>query len=75
MTTRAKFRCFSVAESIGWVGQEFVYDATFRPVVGGTPENDQFYAATPSGEIKLSTVRGDHFEVGKMYYVDFTEAD
>jgi hypothetical protein len=72
--TRAKFRCVSVAKREGWGGSPFLYSAEFHPVTGDSPENKEFFAATPSGRIEVSTVRADHFEVGKSYYVDFTEA-
>lgn len=73
--TRAKFKCLEVAKREGWGSAPFVFSATLQPVTGGSPENEKFYAATPGGKIELGTVRGDHFEVGKTYYVDFTPAD
>ena len=77
MTTRAKFECYSVSKmnGRGYSGSpEFVYEATLRAVYGNSEENKTFFAATPTGEIKLGTVREDHFVPGKSYYVDFTEA-
>ena len=42
------------------------------------PENKKFFAMTPSATIDLTVVTkevGDSFEIGKVYYVDFTPAD
>ena len=73
---RAKFKCTSVTKGCGWGNNEFLYSAEFGAVTGqGSEENEQFFAATPSGNIKVSTVREDHFLVGKEYYVDFTLAE
>lgn len=52
-----------------------------NPVYGnGDPnhENTKFWNATPSGEIRLGMVNPEawkHFELGKEYYLDFTEAN
>jgi hypothetical protein len=51
-----------------------LYAAKMQPVSGGSDENKEFFAASPSGSIELSTVKADHFEVGREYYVDFTPA-
>lgn len=40
----------------------------------GSAENKRFYASSPSGSIKLTTVHEGLFDIGKEYYVDFTEA-
>ena len=71
--TRAKFKCNSVTKQLGWGGIEFVYNANFSAVMANSEENKLFFASTPGGNISLSTVREDHFQVGKEYYVDFTE--
>jgi hypothetical protein len=74
MSTRAKFTCRSVTKRLGWRdSQPFVYDYQLDPVTGGNEENERFFEATPAGQITLSAVRDDHFEVGRDYYVDFTE--
>ncbi len=69
--TRAKFVCYS--EKIRQTCREFI----FMPVAGGSDENKEFWKYTPSGEIKinLSNEANTRFEVGKSYYVDFTEAN
>lgn len=49
-----------------------------RPVITGSPENDQFYRYTPSGSLVLSTINQDafsQFELGKQFYVDLTPAE
>lgn len=64
---RAKFKCESNEKG----------DIRLSPVVGGSEENDQFYAATPGGSILLAVVNesaAQQFEVGKEYYVDFSPA-
>lgn len=69
---RAKMRCTEVNHS------ETGHSVAFRPVTGGSPENERFYKYTPGGEITLSVVSQDiaaNFMVGKDYYVDFTAAD
>lgn len=73
MKTRAKFTCNSIEKKVGFNGHEFVYAAKFGVVYSGSPENQKFFAATPSGSIELSTVAGDVFNPGKAYYVDFEE--
>lgn len=77
-TTRAKFECVSVtkASGRGYAGShEFVYDAHFRVVYGNSEENAKFFAATPTGEISIRTLRDDQFKPGRFYFVDFTEAE
>jgi hypothetical protein len=43
-------------------------------VTDGSPENKAFWEATPSGELSVSTVKQDVFEVGTEYYLDITAA-
>lgn len=73
--TRAKFTCYEVGRRIGWGNFEFVFAAKFHIVSSGSEENKLFFASTPSGIIEMTTIRSDHFEVGKDYYVDFTLAE
>lgn len=77
MTTRAKVTCTSVRKYVGWGSKPVptFYEAEFTPVTGDTEENKSFFASTPSGSIKLSTIREDHFTPGKSYYIDFVEAE
>lgn len=79
---RCKFTCVSVTKRKAWSGapSEFVYDAEFQAVAKhdtaktreAAIENEQFWAATPSGSLKVATIRADHFEVGKDYYLDLS---
>lgn len=67
MNVRAKFRVTNKDEQAKTVRLE--------PVVGGSPENDEFFSATPSGLIQLNIVKAaafSQFEPGKACYVDFT---
>ncbi len=66
---RAKFLVTSVNVSEG--------EVTLTAVACGSEENESFFSATPSGEIKMGVVNENalkEFEVGKEYYVDFSEA-
>ena len=73
---RAKFTCIGVRKSLHWDRSKgFLFEATFSPVTSGSEENKQFFEATPSGEIKLSTYKEDYFEPGKSYFIDFTLAE
>lgn len=77
MNVRAKFVCTSVTKyKYGWGSQEspFHYNYAFMAVTSGSDENESFFASTPSGEVKLSALKGDLFEVGKEYYLDFSPA-
>jgi hypothetical protein len=54
---------------------------TFNPVYPkpneGDHENRLFWQATPQGELKLTMVNPEawsQFEMGKCYYLDFSEA-
>lgn len=75
METRAKFNCNEVAKKTGWGANAVHYSAKFSVVTDGNEENKNFFASTPGGSISIETIREDHFEVGKEYYVDFTPAD
>lgn len=79
MSVRAKFKVDSYETTIDWRDKtKEVRAIKLSPVVGGSKENDSFYAATPSGNIVLSIINEDawkNFELGKEYYVDFTVAD
>lgn len=50
---------------------------TLRPVMNGSPENEEFYRLSPSGGITLSTINPrayGAFEPGAEFYVDFSRA-
>ncbi len=92
MSVRAKFKVQRVEASQtmkrkpGGKDNEYetveVRTIVLQPVyaVNGDPEheNSKFWAASPSGEIKLGTINPaawEAFELGGEYYVDFTKAD
>lgn len=75
MKVRAMFQCTGVRKYKGWGGHEFLYEAEFGAVTDGSEEAKKFFAATPSGSVKLSSYLPDAFEVGKTYYLDFTPVD
>lgn len=72
LRVRAKFKCHSMAKRTGWGGTPFHYDYKFSAVTDNNPENSSFFAATPSGEVTLTAVKDDLFEVGREYYLDFS---
>ena len=91
MTTRAKFLVNSITRTLGQrrtgekdangrdiyaVAEQWTLQAS--PVYGNNDpehENSKFWAATPFGELKLTTVNADAlvgFDLGKEFYVDLT---
>lgn len=81
--TRAKFLCISKTETWSniWVDGKSIpgtlVSVKFQVVTGGSDENKQFFASTPSGSIELGQMKkeiADQFELNKEYYVDFTQA-
>jgi len=76
---RCKFVCDSITKQKGWAGAEFVYDAKFSAVTGHgavpNSENAKFFAATPSGQLSVGSLKADNFDVGREYYLDLTAAD
>ncbi len=74
MQTRCKFMCNSVTKRKVWNKEEYTFEAEFSAVSSGSPENEKFFAATPSGSLKVSTYVDDIFEPGKAYYIDISEA-
>lgn len=76
MKIRAKFSCIGVRKSRHWKPENgFLYEAELSAVTSGSEENEKFWAATPSGSIKLSTIREDYFVPGWDYYVEFTPVE
>lgn len=79
MSVRAKFKVEEVSRREHWdKAKGELITVKLSPVSNGTsPENEAFYAATPSGEIRLDTLNqsaGEQFELGAEYYIDFTPA-
>lgn len=82
---RAKFRVQRIERSLmavrtqaGTHELQEVQTIVLNVVHAGTsPENERFFAATPSGEIKLGTVNAEaaaQFELNGEYYVTFEKA-
>jgi hypothetical protein len=72
MTVRAKFHVFEKTENTWSKGIKL------EPVVSGSPENEKFYATTPTGVLHIQTKNDEAaamFEVGKQYYIDITPAN
>lgn len=74
---RAKFRCASVMFYGDPTNPDTGRQYTLNPVYDtSTPENERFAKATPWGELRMNVDNpAARFEVGKVYYLDFTEAD
>ncbi len=71
---RAKFKVTAIEPNTGGGDGKSI---TLFPVTGGSVENESFYKYTPGGSILLSTINEEaakQFEVGKEFYVDFSEA-
>ena len=69
---RAKFVVDKISKTRHGYGE-----ITMSPVTGESEENKQFWQYTPSGSISLNVTNNsalEKFEIGKEYYVDFTEA-
>lgn len=50
----------------------FAYEYEFQAVTTASPEDKEFYASTPYGNLKMGAVRADLFTPGEAYYLDFT---
>lgn len=76
MSVRCKVQCVRTSQSKYGYGQNEKpqYEAEFSAVSGGSPENSNFFKYTPSCSIKTGILTQQFFEVGKEYYLDFTEA-
>lgn len=79
MTVRAKFKVTKLSQTEHWDKQKGqIHTVELQPVIGGSKENESFYAATPSGAISLGTINDEaakHFKLGVEVYVDFTLAE
>lgn len=74
---RAKFYVSTISKSK--MGQQGEIGTTVHmsPVVSGSDENKKFFLWTPFGRVEIGTLNEEasrQFEVGKCYYLDFTEA-
>lgn len=77
MNARAKVKCISKMEQL-WGTDDapqrvFTYDFRFA---GGheSEENKKFWAASPSGTLKLTAIKSDLYEIGQWYYLDWSPA-
>lgn len=73
MKTRGKFQCLTEKRN-SWSKTAVTY--VFAAVCNdGTPENERYHRYTPSGSVEITVDNPNVvFELGKSYYVDFTEA-
>ena len=75
MTVRCKFVCTETGQVRSHNTENPVlHSAKFSAVYGDSPENKEFFMYTPAAELSLGIVKKQHFEVGKEYYLDITEA-
>lgn len=73
MLTRCKVTCNYIHQS-DVNGSHLI----FTPVVDGSEENKQFFKYTPGGQIQFYVTNeavASRFEMGKQYYVDFSQAE
>lgn len=75
--TRCKVICIRTSESCyGYrENEQPMFEADFCAVHGGSPENEQFFAATPTLTLKTGILKHQPFQRGKAYYLDFTEVE
>lgn len=69
---RCKFKCITN------VAGDETASIKLEPVLTGNAENMDFFKYTPAGCIEVQVVNprvASQFEVGKEYYVDFTQAE
>lgn len=72
--TRAKFECIKRTEE-----KDGGFSFEFHAVVGNyseepESENAKFFKFTPSGFLSIGMTHDHGFEVGKEYYLDFSNA-
>lgn len=74
-TVIAKFTCKSITRRQHWDRKKGeTQTISLEPVTSGSPENEAFYEATPSGSIILETLNaeaGNYFQLGRNYYIRF----
>ena len=76
-TVRAKFLCIEKGET-GYSAGNKTSKLVLVPVTATCEENKQFFSYTPTGKLELGIVNPNaaaRFEVGKEYYVDFTNPE
>lgn len=90
MSVRAKFTLNAVTTTDHQFGGDIVAGDPVKTIKGsktlsftavyddGTPENQRFNKATPSGSLQMSVDNEEalkQFQLGKSYYLDFTPAE
>lgn len=76
VTVRAKFKCISHTQHSYSQNQEhpqvtYKFQAVYDD---GTPENQRYSKATPSGSLEILVDNPDvNFRLGRDYYLDFSE--
>lgn len=71
--TRCKFQCIS--KTIYGTGESLQNNFVFTPAPKGK-DDEGFWKYTPSGKFELNCLNPNvDFEIGKMYYLDITEAE
>ncbi len=75
---RCKFRCNAVSKRLdsgyGKPPNRFIYTYEFSAVYSGSPENEKFFAYTPSGQLNVGAFKDNLFEPGNEYYLDISLA-
>ena len=69
---RCKFRCELKTQTASG------FSVKFRPVTGGSAENENFFKWTPCGTLEFGTINevaAAQFEPGKEYYIDISPAE
>lgn len=80
MSVRAKFTVESYETRLSGRGPEAEELRTVKlvAVADGSEENKKFFRWTPNGRIEMGVLNPaawENLELGKSYYVDFTEAE
>lgn len=73
-TVRCKFRCNSMKQYLDGSKNKMLYSYEFSVVYNGSPENEMYFAYTPSGTLTIGAFNDKLFEPGKEYYIDVTLA-
>lgn len=69
---RAKFQVTTITH------YENGSEVKMLPVTRGSPENEEFFKWTPSGEIKIGLIKKEQAEVfqpGREFYIDMTPVE
>ena len=76
---RCKFKVEKIVRTEGWnTGPDEVHEVTMKPVISGSKENKEFFAATPGGELVFSTVNANAtagLNPGDEFYLDLVPVE